>query len=163
MIDRISGQKRRFQPGQEVSRGVILSAVSDRLALFRIGNQDTAVALGQAIPLTPYIPVERQWLMALALDVPALAEQIRLRPLSPIGYAQSRAQDRGFLVEWMSPDAFNKDLGIRQGDILNRLNNIPLTPETDVWNLFAELSRLEHIHLTIQRQGQPITLKYQLH
>ncbi|WP_373035037.1 PDZ domain-containing protein [Sulfurimonas sp.] len=57
---------------------------------------------------------------------------------------------------------FNK-LGIKQGDMIVKMNNLPFTSPSQPIKLFQNLKNLKQLKLTIQRQGKTKELKYEVY
>lgn len=57
---------------------------------------------------------------------------------------------------------FNK-LGIKQGDMIVKMNNLPFTSPSQPIKLFQNLKNLKQLELTIQSQGKTKELKYEVY
>ena len=67
-------------------------------------------------------------------------------------------RQRGALVAAVQPDSAAAAAGLREGDLILRLNGRPVTTGADVRNRFGLLRIGERVELAILRDGQPLTL-----
>jgi serine protease DegQ len=66
---------------------------------------------------------------------------------------------RGALVSAVEPDSPAATAGLREGDVILRLNDHPVTSAADVRNRFGLLRVGARVQLEVLRNGKPLTLK----
>ncbi|MBW4055336.1 MAG: general secretion pathway protein GspC [Proteobacteria bacterium] len=92
-----------------------------------------------------------------ALDNPAQAmSDARLLP------SQKDGKVEGFRVSEVKPNGVFGMIGIKNGDILLRLNDFPMDSPDKALQSFIALKGQNHLKLDIIRDGQPQTLNYDI-
>ena len=99
-----------------------------------------------------------KWLVVGANDpaatVRASAVGVWLRsPSTPVGILGGH----GWVVDKLDPGSFGERIGLREGDVLRRLNGKPLRNAADLDGLLL-LSESEDVMLVVQRDGAPIRI-----
>jgi len=92
-----------------------------------------------------------------ALDNPAQAmSDARLLP------SQKDGKVEGFRASEVKPNGVFAMLGIRNGDVLQRLNDFPMDAPDKALQSFIALKGQSHLKLDLIRDGQPTTLNYDI-
>ncbi|MDA3908587.1 MAG: PDZ domain-containing protein, partial [Sulfurimonas sp.] len=68
-----------------------------------------------------------------------------------------------FKVTSIKPSSIFNKLGIKQGDMIVRMNNLPFTSPSQPIKLFQNLKNLKQLELTVQRHGKTKELKYEVY
>lgn len=149
------GPQGSYAVGDEVAPGVVLSSVeTDHVMLSRNGALSRLALDIQAPAVTPPPPPPPQVSQAFggssSLDAAALAADLGLRP---------NASGNGFTVVPRG-GGMVEALGLRPGDVLTAVNEDPLTPQL-IPELERRLTSRETASLTIQRDGQTLTIPFQ--
>jgi general secretion pathway protein C len=68
----------------------------------------------------------------------------------------------GMEIAKIRDDSLLAHLGLKKGDVVRRLNGFNLGTPDGVLEAFGHLSKNDRLSLTIERDGQPQTLRYTL-
>ncbi|MCB0417214.1 MAG: hypothetical protein H6617_02350 [Bdellovibrionaceae bacterium] len=85
-----------------------------------------------------------------------------LQSARAVPYVDSQGVFKGFLIQSIQQDSIFFELGIRQGDILNGVNDIKLDNPGKGLQAFQQLRNSSQVALEITRGGQSKTLNYQV-
>lgn len=69
----------------------------------------------------------------------------------------------GFKIYGVRPESVLGTLGLRSGDTLIAVNEVPVTETTELLHLFADDQLPAYLDLTIHRQGRPLRIVVLLH
>lgn len=89
-------------------------------------------------------------------DLPKLLTQARAVPYMVNGAIN------GFRIDYMAPASFYEKIGIRTGDILQRVNGVEIRDPGTVLNLLQQLKNENVVKLDIVRHNQRATVTYEL-
>lgn len=89
-------------------------------------------------------------------DLPKLLTQARAVPYMVNGAIN------GFRIDYMAPASFYEKIGIRTGDILQRVNGVEIRDPGTVLNLLQQLKNESIVKLDIVRNNQRATVTYEL-
>ncbi len=89
-------------------------------------------------------------------DLPKLLTQARAVPYMVNGAIN------GFRIDYMAPASFYEKIGIRTGDILQRVNGVEIRDPGTVLNLLQQLKNENVVKLDIVRNNQRATVTYEL-
>lgn len=89
-------------------------------------------------------------------DLPKLLTQARAVPHMVNGAIN------GFRIDYMAPASFYEKIGIRTGDILQRVNGVEIRDPGTVLNLLQQLKNESIVKLDIVRNNQRATVTYEL-
>lgn len=89
-------------------------------------------------------------------DLPKLLTQARAVPYMVNGTIN------GFRIDYMAPASFYEKIGIRTGDILQRVNGVEIRDPATVLNLLQQLKNENVVKLDIVRNNQRATVTYEL-
>ena len=153
--------------GEEIIPGVRLDTVlNDRILIVRNGvreaviMKDAVVASGSSVAPVPIVQsmgagrqvVDRQQLQK-QLNRPEFLSQALIVP-NPGG--------GGFLVRRVQAGSLYEKLGLRQGDVIRKINGQPLTNMKDVMSLYQQFGTAQRVLVDVQRQGRTETLYYDM-
>jgi general secretion pathway protein C len=68
----------------------------------------------------------------------------------------------GFSLGGISADSILHQLGIRNGDVVTQINNVPTTRLQELLALAPQLQSMASVQLQLVRNNQPITLSVSL-
>jgi hypothetical protein len=172
----------RFDKSPDVSKARV-TMMKKQLARMR---EQLARAEGGQSPLTsPTSPppgttdqTRKEWLDALAAGIRPLGKQrweIDRRILTSIlkdpGFANKDAflvphqvneKPQGFRLKYVRPKGFYSALGLKTGDIIERVNDTPLTGPKDLTAFYSGLSKARLATLVLRRNGSRFVHVYTL-
>jgi len=97
--------------------------------------------------------VSKEELERLTADIGTLFSQIGLRP-----YFQ-RGKIEGMKITYIAPDSIFSKAGLRRGDIILTLNDIPIRTTEDSYRIFETLKTAPYIEVKIKRNNNILTLR----
>ncbi|MCB1877334.1 MAG: hypothetical protein KDH88_15280 [Chromatiales bacterium] len=103
------------------------------------------------------VSVQRQEILSAAKDLPGLLSDVEIRP------KRSGGAVRGYSVARARPGGLAYRLGFRKGDVITHLNGQALSGKTDAWQLFEKLKGEQSISVSLERDGSPLSVDFQLH
>jgi len=71
-------------------------------------------------------------------------------------------RQEGFIVRELKKGGIYDSLGLEDGDVLLRVNGLPITGPESALQAFTALKGMDRIELDIMRKGQKITMTYQI-
>lgn len=71
-------------------------------------------------------------------------------------------RQEGFIVRELKKGGIYESLGLEDGDILLRVNDLPITGPESALQAFTALKGMDRIELDIMRRGQRISMTYQI-
>jgi hypothetical protein len=96
--------------------------------------------------------ITRATIHAMMTDPGALARQARVMPSIKDGVT------RGFKFYGIRPGSLPKAIGMRNGDLLTAINDLPLTSADGALEAVGRLRRVDELRLSIERKGEPVTV-----
>ncbi|MFH1090135.1 MAG: type II secretion system protein N [Pseudomonadota bacterium] len=118
----------------------------------KMDQDDTLV---QPVGPNEYL-VSRDELTKKLGDLSSFMRDIMLRPYFKSG------EPHGFQLARISPGSPFFELGLRPMDVILKVNDVLVSNAEDVINLYRQVQQLEWISIGLERQGQPLTMSYQL-
>ncbi|HUJ80139.1 MAG TPA: type II secretion system protein GspC [Nitrospiria bacterium] len=100
--------------------------------------------------------IERGKIDAALANLPKLLTQARLIPNFTGGKAD------GFRLLSMQPGSFYTEIGLQEGDVLQRINGIEVNDPQNLLKAFQQLQNESAINVDLQRRSQPVTLAYEI-
>ncbi len=73
-----------------------------------------------------------------------------------------KGEFRGFRIVALGPRQYWDGVDIRPGDVVTGVNGMPIERETEAYAAFESLRKSETLQITILRNGEGRTLKYQI-
>jgi general secretion pathway protein C len=178
VIEDASGTQRLHRAGEIVDGatiaevtwdGVVLEARGRRTRLPLETRPDDAVAATEPSPAPPATPaeeirqvsadsflVERDLLLGEVGNMSALLAQLRAVPEVEAG------EPIGFRVFSISEDSIFRRLGLRDGDVVRRVNGSTLHDPAALLTFLQGMGNESRIALDLVRSGEPATLVYDL-
>jgi general secretion pathway protein C len=131
-------------------------AVQDDVPL-AVGTSGPAVAAGgvREVAANHWL-IERAKIDAALANLPRLLTQARLIPNFSGGKAD------GFRLLNMQAGSFFTEIGLQEGDVLQRINGIEVNDPQNLLKAFQQLRNESAINVDLQRQSQPVTLAYEI-
>lgn len=71
-------------------------------------------------------------------------------------------QFRGWSIVNLSPRDFWSGVDLRPGDIVTRVNDLPIERETEAFDVFESLKQADTLRVAFQRDGQSRLLEYRI-
>jgi type II secretory pathway component PulC len=71
-------------------------------------------------------------------------------------------QFRGWSIVNLSPRDFWTGVDLKPGDIVTRVNDLPIERETEAFDVFESLKRSDSLRVAFQRDGQSRLLEYRI-
>ena len=71
-------------------------------------------------------------------------------------------QFRGWSIVQLSPSEFWRGVDLKPGDIVTRVNDLPIERETEAFDAFESLKRSDALRVAFQRDGQSRVLEYKI-
>lgn len=92
-----------------------------------------------------------------------LVEKLLMDPYEEIAKMRMiPAEGGGMRLERISPDSVLGSVGVKQGDVVTALNGIDISNLGDVANAVNSMMAGTRFDVTVQRDGKPVSLKYQV-
>jgi hypothetical protein len=92
-----------------------------------------------------------------------LVEKLLMDPYAEIAKMRMIPDENGGMrLERISPDSVLGSVGVKQGDVVKALNGIEIGNLGDVANAVNSMMSGTRFDVTVQRDGKPISLKYQV-
>lgn len=92
----------------------------------------------------------------LTNDPGVLFQEIRLRPVVEEG------KTRGFAFDWIKQGSIFERAGVRQGDVLQAINNIEIKSGEDAFRILQALRNEPSLKVTLLRGGQNIDINLRI-
>ncbi|MBI3797952.1 MAG: hypothetical protein HY268_13425 [Deltaproteobacteria bacterium] len=171
-----------YREGETVAPGVILVQVSwDQVILERNGRRETltlptdAPAAPTPLVVTTAAPTPRQdqdGVRQVTQDtfqidhrevdhamenLNDLFTQVRAVP-----YADSNGASQGFRLFSIKPQSLVERLGMKNGDIVQRVNGVEIADPSTAFSLLQDLQGRTQVRVDILRNRQPVTLSYEI-
>lgn len=100
--------------------------------------------------------IPRQEVEKARANIGELLKQARLEPNIVSG------QTHGFVVRMIRPESILASLGLKLGDVVMEVNNVPLDTPEKALQIFQQLREARHIALNLERNGAPMSFEYDL-
>jgi general secretion pathway protein C len=155
-----------YRRGQTIQGAVLQEILADRVILQRNGNQETlklkkeTTSSESSSPVSPAVSQPQTSLKDYRqqiIDKPAnLSKVVRIKPSETngklVGYELNAGND---------PQIFQQ-LGFQSGDIVIKINDIPLDVPTQSFNALQQLSSAKMLKVDILRKGVPQAISIDL-
>jgi len=158
-----------FKVGDAIERATVKKILRGKVIL-RVGNRDEVLSMkeptsskqgkapGIVNPSRPEggrtITISRSELERSIQNINSLLSQARVRP------SFNKGKPNGLVVDQIRANSFFSKLGLRNGDIVNRVNGRLIRSPADIISAYNRLQSGSPISLTISRRGQQETLNY---
>ncbi len=71
-------------------------------------------------------------------------------------------QFRGWTIVNLNPTGFWSSVDLKPGDIVTRVNDLPIERETEAYDAFESLKAAPDLRVAFQRDGEPRLLEYKI-
>lgn len=71
-------------------------------------------------------------------------------------------QFRGWSIVGLQPSEFWKGVDLHPGDVVTRVNDLPIERETEAFDVFESLKQSDALRVAFQRDGQSRVLEYKI-
>jgi general secretion pathway protein C len=112
--------------------------------------------IAQAVGANRFI-VNREVLNQDISDLYSLMSQVHVQPFLKDN------QPHGFRVSSVQPNGVFYQLGIRNNDVVVKLNGVAVRQPDDIMGLYRQIQELDTVTVEVERRGRPMTLTYSLH
>jgi len=89
-------------------------------------------------------------------DLSTVMSKVMVQPFIKDG------QPHGFQVSSIAPGSLVTELGLRNNDVVVRINGAPIRQPDDVIGFYRQFQQLDTVRLEIERAGRPVTLTYSM-
>jgi len=164
--DRENRKQELFKVGDTVAsatvvrimRGIVVLNVEGRdeiLAMEVESGKETPGGIGTTAPRagTP-IPVRKDAIDDAMKDMGKILTQARIRPYFSAGKSD------GFIINRIKKDSIFQKMGMRNGDIIQGVDNQPIKSPDEMMKLYNGLKSGSSVRLNIKRRGREQTLEY---
>ncbi len=100
--------------------------------------------------------VSREILNRDITDLYSLMSQVRVQP-----YLKNN-KPHGFQLSSIRPNGIFYQLGIRNNDVVVKLNGVAVRQPEDIMGLYRQIQELDTVIVEVERRGRPMTLTYSL-
>jgi general secretion pathway protein C len=171
-----------YREGESISPGVHLIQVGwDRVTIDREGQRETLILPRESSPSAPSLPVtqisttttdntdgvrqvgpdtfhiDRREVDHAVSHLSDLFTQVRAVPaISPGGATQ------GFRLSSIKADSLIERIGLKNGDIVQRVNGVEITDPSTAFSLLQDMQGRSQIRVDVLRNSQPTTLSYEI-
>ncbi len=181
--DQTSHLQYLYREGETITPGVQLIQVGwDRVTIDREGQRETLVLPREPLAPVPQSPVtsvsassseEKDGVRQVAPDsfhidrrevehavshLSDLFTQVRAVP-----YAPQNGVTQGFRLFAIKPDSLIERIGLKNGDIVQRVNGVEITDPSTAFTLLQDMQGRSQIRVDVLRNHQPTTLSYEIH
>lgn len=148
----------------EIRRDGIVVRQGDREEVLELGSSETpAGAGGGSIPPASQAPgapvrkvIDRREVEQAMSDLPKLLTQARAVPFMVNGAVN------GFRIDYIAPTSFYEKIGVRPGDVLQRINGVDIRDPSAMLSLLQQLKNERVVKLDMVRNNQRSTVTYEL-
>jgi len=171
-----------YREGEPVAPGVTLVQVGwDQVTLERNGRRET-LTLPTDAPATPTQPlvitttpvphqdqdsvhqvaqdtfqIDRREVDHAVENLNDLFTQVRAVP-----YADGNGATQGFRLFSIKPQSLIERLGLKNGDIVQRVNGVEISDPSTAFSLLQDLQGHSQVRVDVLRNRQPVTLSYEI-
>lgn len=173
ILDVAGREERLYQVGdlvldeglvKEIQRDKVVLTRGEAEQVLRMFETEKPAEAPRSASLAPFEGAGDQTLFAVdrgevdeaLADMPRLLTQARLLPNFRGGKTD------GFRIFNIVPGSLFAKIGLKNGDVLHRVNEISIEDPTKFMEIFQQLRNENHISLDLVRGGQPTTLEYDI-
>ena len=102
--------------------------------------------------------IDRREIEEAMSDLNSLFKQVRAVP-----YTTQDGLPQGFRLFSIKADSLVDRLGVKNGDIVQRVNGVEMSDPSTAFSLLQDLQGLSQVQVDVMRNHQPITLSYEIH
>lgn len=180
----VNGQPQApFFIGEVVAENAILDSVMpDRVILLRGSSKESLLldaddstslpvpAFGPPQPAPGHVAIPAGSIQNIGNNAYSVPRKVVADNVNNVDLLQQALvvpnKDGGFLVKSIQPGSVFGKLGLRQGDVIRKVNNMPVNSMVDVAQLYrltGDINRIDNIRVELDRNGSQQTLQYNLH
>ncbi len=179
LLDKASKKQQLFRVQGNFDGGKILSISRKQIEIERQGKRETLNISEETSPKVPVKPasapmpppprgeevkklapnrflVNREDVSAAVGDINQFMTQARLKPHFEAG------KPTGYSVSEVVPGSLMEKLGLRNNDVIKKVNGLPISRPEEVMQAYAQLQRDSNIELEVERSGRSEVLKYEI-
>ena len=156
-----------YKIGDSVQNATVKKILREKVVL-RVGTKDEILTMEESAasrrdkgrgPSKPTergstITVSRKDIQSSLEDINKLMSQVRIRPHFKEG------QSDGLSVSRIKGGSIFSKLGLRNGDIVQKINGEPINSPDEVLGLYEKLKSGSRVSLEVTRRGEPKTMNY---
>lgn len=171
-----------YREGEAISPGVHLLQVGwDRVTIDREGQRETLILPRESSPSAPSPPVtpistptsdskdgvrqvgpdtfhiDRREVDHAVSHLSDLFTQVRAVP-----YTSQGGTAQGFRLSAIKADSLIERIGLKNGDIVQRVNGVEITDPSTAFTLLQDMQGRSQIRVDVLRNHQPTTLSYEI-
>ena len=171
-----------YREGETISPGVQLIQVGwDRVTIDREGQRETLLLPRESSPSAPSSPVtpistptpdskdgvrqvapdtfhiDRREVDHAVSHLSDLFTQVRAVP-----YPSQGGATQGFRLFAIKPDSLIERIGLKNGDVVQRVNGVEITDPSTAFTLLQDMQGHSQIRVDVLRNQQPTTLSYEI-
>ncbi len=142
---------------KEIRRGMVVIEVDNRDEVLLMEEKIVAKKDASAPPAPSdgtSITVSKEEIDDALQDMNKMMTEVRIRPY----FTQGKPD--GFMVSRIKSGSIFSKMGMKNGDVIQGVNNQPIGSAEDMLTLYQELKSGSEIQLNIKRRGQEETLRY---
>jgi general secretion pathway protein C len=156
-----------YKIGDSVQNATVKTILREKVVL-RVGTKDEILTMEESaasrrdkerVPSKTAergntITVSRKDIQSSLKDINELMSQVRIRPHFKDG------QSDGLSVSRIKGGSIFSKLGLRNGDIVQKINDEPINSPDEVLALYEKLKSGSRVSLEVTRKGEPKTMNY---
>jgi general secretion pathway protein C len=156
-----------YKIGDSVQNATVKTILREKVVL-RVGTKDEILTMEQSAASRrdkgqgpskstepgSTITVSRKDIQGSLKDINKLMSQVRIRPHFKDGKSD------GLSVSRIQGDSVFSKLGLRNGDIVQKINGEPINSPDEVLALYEKLKSGSRVSLEVTRKGEPKTMDY---
>jgi len=171
-----------YREGETISPGVQLIQVGwDRVTIDREGQRETLLLPRESPPSAPSSPVtpistttpdnkdgvrqvapdtfhiDRREVDHAVSHLSDLFTQVRAVP-----YTSQGGATQGFRLFSIKPDSLIERIGLKNGDVVQRVNGVEITDPSTAFTLLQDMQGRSQVRVDVLRNHQPTTLSYEI-
>jgi general secretion pathway protein C len=162
------GKQGLYRVGDSIQNATVKMILREKVVL-RVGEKDEILTMEESAasrrekgqgPSQPSkkegstITVNRKELSDSLKDINKVLSQVRIRPHFKDGKSD------GLSVSRIKAGSVFSKLGLRNGDIVQKINDKPINSPDDVLALYEKLKSGSQVSVEVTRKGQPKTMNY---
>ncbi len=114
------------------------------------------VAPARSTNLSVHRVLDRREVAHVTEDLPKLLTQARAVPYTVNGKLE------GYKIDYVTPQSFFDNLGLRVGDVLQRVNGVDIRDPVTMLTLFQQMKNERTVQLDVLRENQRTPLTYEI-
>ncbi len=120
------------------------------------GTEAGMVVPARSANLSVHRVLDRREVAHVTEDLPKLLTQARAVPYTVNGKLE------GYKIDYVTPQSFFDNLGLRVGDVLQRVNGVDIRDPVTMLTLFQQMKNERTVQLDVLRENQRTPLTYEI-